>query len=140
MRGAVGNALLLNIIMAFVAIILIFFTSILAYSKAYRVKNRIVELIEKYEKYDLEVEKEIKKSMLEMGYQLGECKKTDDKVLKNNTGYKYCIEEIRLKSGSENPKYYRITTYVQFYFPIIKQIFSPAVTSETKILGTDYHY
>ena len=88
----------------------------------------------------MEVEKEIKKSMLEMGYQLGECTEKEKNMLKNNTGYKYCVQEIRLNEGSENPKFYRITTYVQFYFPVIKQIFSPAVTSETKILGTNYHY
>ena len=140
MRGAIGNALLLNIIITFVAIIIIFFSSILAYSKAYRVKNRIVEIVEKYESYSSDAELEIKNSLGGMGYQLGECSNVTDNTLVNNTGYRFCIEEIKLKNTLNSPKYYKVTTYVQFYFPVIGEFFSTKVTSETKILGADYSY
>ena len=39
--------MLLNLVVIFSGLVIVFFIGILSYSKAYRVKNRIVELIEK---------------------------------------------------------------------------------------------
>ena len=111
----------------------IFFVSILAYSKAYRAKNRIVEVIEKYGSYNDNASDEISATLFDMGYQTGECKY--DSLSKGN-GYKYCVEQ----KNAKEVYYYKVTTYVQFYFPIINELISPAVQSETKILGRSYDY
>ena len=135
MRGAIGNASLLNIIIFILATLLVFFVSVLAYSKAYRAKNRIVEVIEKYGVYDSNVEAEITPFLSDIGYQLGNCKHESD----NSTPYKYCVD--RIDNGDANGPYlYRVTTYVQFYFPVIGELISPAVTSETRTLGISYDY
>ncbi len=136
MRGALGNSLLLSIIITFVGAIVIFFVSILSYSKAFRAKNRIIEVIEKYgvyDSYDQNIKDEIGVSLAEMGYQLGEC---DHESLSSGNGYKYCVDEITATNG----KYYKVSTYVQFNFPIIGEIIKPKVTSETKILNVDYNF
>jgi hypothetical protein len=141
MRGALGNSLLLYLIIAFVIIIIVFFSSVLIYSKAYRAKNRIVEVIEKYGYYpenndaDRSIEEEIVNSLGAMGYQLGDCKKSNG-VIQNKSGYKYCIE----KKSSNEGTFYKVTTYVEFYFPLINELFDPEVTSETKILNKNYDY
>ena len=129
-----GNTLLLYVIITFVAVIVVIFSSVMAYSKAYRAKNRIVEVIEKYGEYNESAENEIVASLIEMGYQLGDCK--DVQTEQNNTGYKYCIERKEAQGGS----YYKVTTYIQFYFPLIQEFYNPPVTSETKILGKKYNY
>jgi len=110
--------------------------SILAYSKAYRAKNRIIDVIEKYGEYNDYAQNEIMDSLKEMGYQLGNCEHTSS--VTNTSGYKYCIEER--KAQDVDGYYYKVTTYVQFYFPVIEQMFQPPVTSETKILGKEYDY
>lgn len=51
MRDAVGGSSLLYLVIIFVTVVMLMFASILTYSKAYRVKNRIIELLEKYEEY-----------------------------------------------------------------------------------------
>ena len=48
MREAVGSALLLNIVLVFIGIVSMILVGSIAYSKAYKVKNRIVNIIEKY--------------------------------------------------------------------------------------------
>ncbi len=141
MREAIGNSLLLSIVVFFVGLIIVFFVGILSYSKAYKVKNRIVEIIEKYETYEgnIEVENEIISSLSEMGYQLGSCKDPDAyNGNVNNSGYKYCI--YRIDTEKEGQYYYKVTTYVQFYFPIVGEWINPPVTSETKIFGKTYRY
>ena len=136
MRGALGNSLLLSIILTFVGAIVIFFVSILSYSKAYKAKNRIIEVIEKYETYDQNVKEEVNVSLAEMGYQLGECQFSS---LADGNGYKYCVE-YKEASAEGGGYYYKVSTYVQFYFPIIGEIITPKVTSETKILGRNYDF
>ena len=54
----------------------------------------------------------------------------------NSTGYRYCIYRVESSEGY----YYKVTAYVQFYFPIIGEIFAPPVYGETKILGKNYNY
>ena len=49
MKEAVGSALLLNIVLVFVGIISMLLVGSIGYSKAYKVKNRIVSIIEKYD-------------------------------------------------------------------------------------------
>ena len=47
MRDAVGGSILLNIVIIFLSLVIVFFAGIMAYSKAYKVKNRIIEFIKK---------------------------------------------------------------------------------------------
>lgn len=143
MREAIGSSLLLSIVVVFVSLIILFFVGILSYSKAYKAKNRIIDVIEKYDGYENQydengkniVEDEIISSLSEMGYQVGNCENSGNI---NKSGYKYCV--YRIDTEKDGHYYYKVTTYVQFYFPIINELFKPAVTSETKILGENYNY
>ena len=49
MRESIGSALLLNIVLVLVGCISLFLVGSIAYSKAYKVKNRIINIIEKYD-------------------------------------------------------------------------------------------
>ena len=52
MKESIGNAMLFYIIITFVVVLIMFFVGSLSYSKAYKVKNKIVEEIEKEETYN----------------------------------------------------------------------------------------
>ncbi len=47
MKESLGNAMLFYIIITFVVVLIMFFVGSLSYSKAYKVKNKIIEEIEK---------------------------------------------------------------------------------------------
>jgi len=68
MRDAVGGSLLLNIVVIFTSIVILFFAGIMAYSKAYKIKNRIIEVIEKNETYDDTVEPKLEEDLRKSGY------------------------------------------------------------------------
>lgn len=139
MRSAIGNSLLMNIVIIIVTTIILVFVGILSYSKAYRVKNRIVEVIEKYGEYDDDAKDEIAVFLKQTGYQLGNCNessvKDKEKMKEDSKGYKYCVEE---KSEGQQKKYYRVTAYVEFNFPVINSLLEVPVSGETKTLGVDY--
>lgn len=138
MREAIGNSLLMNLVIIFVSIVILFFIGILSYSKAYRVKNRIVSIIEKYDGYNTSAQEEILVDLKSAGYRSTNNSKCTSENL-NNTTYNYCIYEIRDKSSGDS-YYYKIVTYVHFDFPIIGNLISFPVKGETKILGKTYNY
>ena len=149
MREAVGNSSLLYLVVIFTGIVILFFVGILSYSKAYRVKNRIIEIVEKYGYYDNSenspVISEINDSLSNMGYTISNtdtCSNTlrnyeEGKAQKiHTTGYKYCIYEI----ASNGSKYYVVVSYVNFNFPVIGNMINIPVYGETKMLGKSYDY
>lgn len=149
MRSAIGNSLLMSIVVIIVSAVVLIFVSVLSYSKAYRVKNGIIEIIEKYGRYENNdyVHEEIASYLNQVGYQLGDCntnKVSNNIASKEDTrGYKYCIEAeyegIDAESNTHTGyRKYKVTTYVEFNFPIVGSISPIAVSGETKILGRNY--
>lgn len=136
MREALGNSLLMNLIVIFSGIVILFFVGIMSYSKAYRVKNRIIEVIEKYETYDGNAQNEISADLKRIGYRSISNKKCSEGN-KNSTTYSYCVYE---KNDTNNGKYYEVVTYVQFEFPVIGDFITFPVKGETKILAKSYSY
>ena len=47
MKEAVGNSMVLTFIFVFIAIFIILFVGSIAYSKGFKVRNRIIDIIEK---------------------------------------------------------------------------------------------
>ena len=137
MKESIANAFISNLVIMFIIILIFFFTGSLSYSKAFKVKNRIVDIIEKYEKYDSSAIDEIASTLKEMGYRVSkgsnDCPKRNDKdslTLNTNT-YHYCVYEYDTPKG----KYYGVAAYMYFDFPIIGQSLEIPVYGETKIMG-----
>ena len=49
MRGAIGNAMVMNIVITFIILTTAFLVSSISYSKAFKVKTKIIDIIEKYD-------------------------------------------------------------------------------------------
>ena len=140
MRDALGGSLLLNLVVFFTTIVILFFVGIIAYSKAYKIKNRIIEVIERHEAYNDVVVLELDEDLRTAGYTVATKDKTSKMCGTNNlnkTDYFYCVYEEVNSNGS---KIYRVVTYTHFEFPLIGDILVIPVKGETKILGKNYNY
>lgn len=147
MKSAVGGSLLLNLVLIFTSIVILFFVGIIAYSKAYKVKNKIIEVIERYENFDEQGINELKTELLRVGYKTaspdqiktkcGENSLSYNSVQTKSAGFLYCVYE---KSNLTTGKSYEVVTYVRFDFPIIGDILMFPVKGETKVLGKNYNY
>ena len=150
MKSAIGNSLLLYIVIIIVSAIIILFISILSYSKAYRVKNGIIEIIERNNGHDTKdndgnnvVEKEIANFLRQSGYKVGtnnKCKSILEKkgisqIITTTNNYNYCLGRTETENGSY---YYTVISFVEFDFPIIDSIMSIPISGETKILNRTY--
>ncbi len=94
MRESIGNALLLNIVIVIVGVISAFLISSIAYSKAFKVKNRIISVIDEYggncdfkNPYDACFNK-IEDELTDMGYSSNISKDCPDYLYKNTVGIK----------------------------------------------------
>lgn len=141
MNEAVGNSSLFYIVIFIVGIVMLIVVSSVSYSKAYRVKNRIIQSIENEGEY---VADTISTDLKTIGYQTNLKSPCDDITVKektysnqNKTTYKYCVYRIDLDDGKY---YYKVTTYMHFDFPIIGNFIETPVHGETKIMGQTYDY
>ena len=119
MREAIANAGIFNIILVFVAIIVALFVGSISYSKAFKVKNRIVDIVETYnsgfEGHEKEVQSEVENLLHSIGYRLNARQKgcprkdganNDGMALNDTTNYRYCIYEYSSNRG----KYYKVSS------------------------------
>lgn len=147
MKDAVGGSLLLNLVVIFTSIVILFFAGILAYSKAYKVKNKIIEVIERTDgDVNPSVLEEINKELTTVGYKVigsapdsSKCSSDSSRgtcTNLNTSTFNYCI----CQHGSANASVFEVITYVQFEFPIIGDLLTFPVKGETKVLGKNYNY
>ena len=149
MRESLGGSMLLTLVVIFTSIVIIFFAGIMAYSKAYKAKNKVIEIIEKYDgnitDFFNNVEAPVNESMELMGYRVSDNSEPDCSGdssrgcatnLAEDSGYYYCICQHSVGSG----RFYEVITYVQFDFPIIGSLLTFPVKGETRVLGNNYEY
>ena len=131
MRESIGGAILIKIVMYFIAIYVCFLGIGINYAITFRVKNQIINLIEAYEGYD-NAKSKIQDYIASVGYNRTS---VGSVALASSCGggvytNGYCIQELT----SDRGKYYKVTTYVSFDFPIIGQITNFPVSGETKVI------
>ncbi len=148
MKDAVGGSLLLNLVVIFTSVVILFFAGILAYSKAYKVKNKIIEVIERNDgDVNPNVLNEINNELTNVGYRVigsapdrTKCENDSSRrtctTNLNTSTFNYCI----CQHGSANASVFEVITYVQFEFPVIGDILTFPVKGETKVLGKKYDY
>ena len=127
MREAMGGALLIKLVMFFIILYVCFFSIAINYSITFRVKNQIINIIEAYEGIE-HAQPEIDKYIASVSYYKAN---VGSFAIENaNCSHGYCIEEIDAVRG----KYYRVTTYVTFDFPIIGRFTNFPVSGESKVI------
>lgn len=140
MREAIGNSFIFYFVIVFFALFILFFVGALSYTKAFKVKNRIIDVIENNDGViNNKVEKEINANLGEMGYRISKNSKCETKgrfsgyteIPKSTTAsYRYCIYQ---KNVNKKGKYYAVVAYMYFEIPIIGAKLEFPVFGETKL-------
>jgi hypothetical protein len=156
MKGAIGNALIMNIVITFVILFFTLLIGSMAYSKAYKTKNYLMTLIDdeeragnhdfyEYNKVD-EWDEKADAFLGEIGYPIsnkkrGTCSAKDyyNAVIVNKAGrYDYCIyKRTIIYSIFGDPiiktRYdYLVVVYMKFDLPLVGGLIRIPVTGETK--------
>lgn len=138
MRDAFGGTFMIKLMLIFLAIYIAFIAVALNYAKAFRVKNKIIDIIEQNEGIDdyndtNGVLGDINNYLGQVSYYV-----LLDNIEASNTEnyhcYKngYCIEEHSIKVNNIDTKYYKVTTYIRINFPFFGLNFTIPIQGETR--------
>lgn len=159
MRESIGGAWLTGIVITFLALFAAFLTYAINYTKAFRVKDRIVQLIEENEGYipaknesGFTVENASNEALLEegsteskvfyfikkVGYNYepiaGTC---EPNTLPNTDKYGYCIEKHCTRNEHSERVYYKVTSYIALTIPVVNLSIKIPISGETSTLYFD---
>lgn len=147
MREAIGTTYVLNFIIVFFVIFIAFFVGSMVYTKAFKVKNKIIDIIEYYDGDVVDGSNSLKSVPLtdinnklgSIGYRIANNNQNNcnnnrftDKggqiVNKGNSNYRYCIYKFKENRGT----YYGVVTYMYFEIPIIGAKLELPIYGETR--------
>lgn len=136
MREALGNTFIVNIVLLFIVVFIFLFVGSISYTKAYKIKNKIVNYIEDDGNFGKETQDQIKSSLKQMGYRVvrgkQKCNSRGGTLLTTDSNsYRYCVVEYQNDKGV----YYGVTTYMYFDFPLINTLLEFPIYGETKMFG-----
>lgn len=142
MRESIGASFVLYAIVIFVSIFCLFFISGLSYTKAFKIKNRIVDIIEENGGYNKKAQDQISSALKSAGYRVKkgnpECNKISKinkskfEILTNEpNNYRYCVYKVKTNKGD----YYGAVAFMYFEIPVIHAHLEFPVYGETKVMG-----
>lgn len=142
MREAFGGTYTIQLILIFLAIYIAFIAVALNYAKAFRVKNRIIDIVEQHEGFDFNdtsegsAQNEIKNYLNRVSYYVKLTNISDNTVNDTYRCYSegYCIEKVSSTVVNNNieQSYYKITTYVNIDMQVFRLKFTIPIQGETR--------
>lgn len=138
MSGPVGHTFIYNIVIIFVIVVFAFISGTLSYYKAFKVNNRIVKAVEKYEGYNDYSKKEIDRVLGNLGYSVEDanCKQTYNGMIlidSFNENYRYCIYIDNKKPPKNGHYIYGVLTYMNLDLPLVDIINFPVFTKTNRM-------
>ena len=137
MREAIGGTWIFSIVIVFIVLFSGYLAVSINYSKAFKVKNGIINIIEHNEGLNQTAQNEIDNYLGGVGYYVySKCMidEGENGYSPNNTnsGYRYCISKRVSGEGTLAKAYYKVRVFFRLDLPIIGSLFVFPVTGETK--------
>lgn len=158
MRESIGSVFLYNIIILFIIIVFGLLSATISYYKAFKVNERILYIIDKFEGYNGFAVEEIQNYLTSIGYTYnpdGQRECADEKnggtlITSKKAKHLYCVyyfsddrgnnEKTRL-NGDEEPIYYNysLVSYIYADLPIVGSFKLPVYTKGERIYNFSDH-
>lgn len=133
MKEAIGTSYVFNLIMIFTAVFIALLIGSIAYSKGFKVRNRIIDIVEKHKGYTDQAVTEIDENLSMIGYRVAErsCHDRDNATaITGKSDYRYCIYEYQTDKGP----YYGVTVFIHFDIPLLGDWMEIPLYGETRII------
>ena len=143
MRDSVGGTFMIYVLLIFLAIYITFVAVAFNYARAFRVKNKVIDIIEQNEgmsdadfnnlsgKNSVGVAGQINEYLNSVSYYVN---LTDNNKNGRGTCFErgYCVSEYSTKVDEMTAKYYKVTTFVRLEIPFLELGFTIPVKGETR--------
>lgn len=146
MRDAFGGAFSIKLMLIFLILYITFICVAMNYARAFRVKNRIINIIEEQEGYTTTTKTLIENYLAGTGYHITYAQTKDFNIFTGSGSgdsisscsqsqfgnYGYCV--VNSPSSSSSYNIYKVETYMVFTLPIVQAHFPIAIRGETRII------
>lgn len=134
MRDAIGGVFSLQIIVIFMLVVNGYLAFTVNYTKAFRVKNQIIQIIEQHEGLTDDAKLKIDEYMYNSKYELSDayttwCQRQGLEVYRSSQNGAFCYTQslVDISGGASNRRkyqgaYYSIQTFVNIDIPVINKI------------------
>lgn len=139
MSGPIGHTFMYNIIILFIVIVFAFLAGTMSYYKAFKINNRIVGSIEKFEGYNEPAKAEIERTLGTFGYRVKEsgslcpCTYKGYYFVSLTENYDYCIYVNDVNPDSGTYFTYGVLTYMNLDLPVVSALKIPVFTRTNSI-------
>lgn len=133
MKEAIGTSMVFNLIMVFIAVFIALLVGSIAYSKGFKVRNRIIDIIEYHEGYTDKAASEIDENLGSIGYPISskQCPTYNEQnAISISSAYRYCLYNY----GTNKGDYFGVMVFIRFDFPLIGDFLEFGVYGETRVL------
>ena len=122
MRDSIGGVVSIMFIGVFLLIVSAYLAFSVSYNKAFRVKNKIIKILEQHEAFDADTKTDIEAAMKEIGYNTNEpLPYNDDKY--NYCCYNgYCVAWVGDDEDQLHRGYFKVVTSTAMNIPILNKI------------------
>lgn len=126
MRDAMGGLINIVIIVVFMVIVSGYMAFNVNYTKAFKVKNKIISTYEQFEGNCSDDSSEcmtiIGNYMNSVGYDRGNTPQIKEKGYNCRSSFGFCVKEVDASVNDNQKKYYKIVTQITIDIPIINKI------------------
>lgn len=137
MREAFGGAFMIRLVLVFIVVYVAFMAVAVNYAKAFRVKNRVINILEQhqYDGNDNATIDAVDHYLEEISYivqdegRKNECVENGGKWSERGV----CIIP-KCSSDNKNECYYKVATYIVIQFPLIVDYVTFSINGETKTI------
>lgn len=142
MRDSVGGTFMIYVFIIFLAVYITFVAVAFNYARAFRVKNKVIDIIEQNEGIDDYADNSDRSVIGQIEYYLNEVSYRVNNINDDRcSGYEYinsergyCIDEVSTISNTDGStlKYYRVKTFIRLEIPFMDLGFTIPVKGETR--------
>ena len=138
MKEGIGGTFMIYVFLVFLAVYITFVAVAFNYARAFKVKNKVIDIIEQNEGVNFSNTSgamgEIETYLGQVSYHVtgidrNDCPASEYQYLNSERGY--CLHEI--DSGT-NGKYYKVKTFIRLEIPFLDLGFTIPVKGETRVI------
>lgn len=138
MKEAIGSSFVFTLVITFTGILIVMYVSSIAYTKGFKVRNKIIDIIDRNGGYTTTAKDDIEKDLSSIGYKI--VQSTCSTRTKGNksyssiaqSDYNYCVYEYEEEKG----KYYGVTVFLSIDIPLLGNSVSIPIYGESKLIYT----
>jgi len=150
LKEAIGGSVLIKLMMLFIVLLNTFLALTVNYTRAFRIKNKIVSLLEQYEFHE-QARPYIEEYIAEIGYYIEDIDPDDCgsnisdiygtivgewNVVQSSVGGGYCYRIIQDNHlGVTRGYHYQVATFIHLEFPLIIWNLNFPIHGETKVIN-----